>query len=61
MENADQAPSLPDENRPSRLRFIPYFSDYGFKVTFGTDSLFTRKALSVFMGETEPLSKLSLR
>ena len=48
------------ENYPYGNRTIPYFSDYGFKLVFTKDSLFTRKALSVFIGESEPFTKLTM-
>ncbi len=49
------------ENLPQSLpTYIPFFSDYGFKVTFGNEkkTLFLRKALQALINSTIPIEEV---
>ncbi len=47
-----------DKVQPKRL--IPLISDYGFKVSFATDSLFSRKAIQVLIDSDTPIQHLDM-
>ena len=41
-------------------KLVSFLTDYGFKVSFGEDGEFPRKAISLLLGEREPLQKLTI-
>jgi predicted transposase/invertase (TIGR01784 family) len=47
-----------DAEQPKHL--IPLISDYGFKVSFATDSLFSRKAIQVLIDSDTPIQHLDM-
>ena len=39
---------------------VPFISDYGFKVAFTEDTLFTRKAIQLLIRSDIPIDKLTM-
>lgn len=49
---------MPKKTTSYPYQLVPFTSDYGFKVTFGHDGLFTRKAIQLLIKSDVPISKL---
>ncbi len=49
-----------DNEKEQPKHLIPLISDYGFKVSFATDSLFSRKAIQVLIGSDMPIQHLDM-
>lgn len=50
--------NLPEKEQPMYL--VPLISDYGFKISFATDSVFTRKAIQVLINSNIPIQQLDM-
>ena len=48
------------EDSTESTYFIPLISDYGFKISFATDSIFTRKAIQTLIESKVPIEHLEM-
>ena len=48
------------ENQEQPIYLIPLISDYGFKVSFATHSVFSRKAIQVLIESNVPILRLDM-